>query len=937
MALFYFTNGKAWAQDAAALRCDFCGKKITTLEQPISLVGSWLFTRVDNERNKDIDADTSHWVIINTPGPWKNVYPDKKNYRIGWYRGHFEFAPHLIGEELVFLVDTYVARLKVYLDGELIYSRGERTVYSDYHGVQPVPVRFRISKEKHVISFRTDTILMTGVYQLPFQFRKFNPTDAFIGFFHWWGGEFRMVISHIFVALGSFFLLVFFKTRSTFYLSAALTSMGTYPFYAFPGDMYLRWFSPDSLLVLHYLGISALGIFPFFFSQFFYKSYPKINVIHSIIHVALLFIFIYLAIDFHMDFFQKLRVSLFIYELGLACWAIYIMVRGLSIKNNPLKGLRLLLVAEVYFVSVSCHDILLAVGAIQSVALIFTGTLFIVLALLWICSINFADTFMQNKDLAQSLTEVNRNLASLNEKLESKVEEQTRDIKSILTHIKIGILTLVDPEHFRIGPDYSPFAEELLGKADLVGKNGMELIFANSNVNPDDRSRNLSVIAASIGENSLCWDINKDSLCFEIQKTLRGEQPKILELDWYPIVNSKDIIEKILVTIRDVTSIRQLQYQAQNQSKELEYIGEMVGITRDEFDILVSQARHFIEQNRRLLEASPHRDNENLKRLFINMHTFKGLCRSFQMKNLTSLIHGVEQKLAMLQKNPEEPWDQACLLSDTNSLDDLLNTYVRLSREKLNHQVEQKDRLVIEKSSLEKQLEYIRSIKLSGLNNNDRAIIINIQEALRRMTSSPGIDVFSEIQRSIGSLAKDLGKEEPRILIDGSKNAVDSRLQSLLRNVFLHLIRNSMDHGIETAKERLMRGKTPQATIHIVIDRQGQCLAIEYSDDGRGLNLNKLRQLGEEKHLLTPADLKNDKLVADLIFSPSFSTAEVVSDISGRGMGMVAVLNYLGEFKGSLVLEFTDQENAQGFRPFKLKISIPAAEDAYPGWSSASS
>jgi HPt (histidine-containing phosphotransfer) domain-containing protein len=921
--LLLLVQGKGWAQSGTAASCDVCGKKITNLDQPISLVGYWLFTREDHERNKDIDTDTSDWITIKAPGPWKNAYPDKKNFRVGWYRGSFEFAPHLMGEELVFLVDTYVARLKVYLDGELIYSRGESDVYSNYHGVQPVPVRFKITKQKHVISFRTDTILMTGVYQLPFQFRKYNPTDSFVGFFHWWGGEFRMVISHIFVALGGFFLLVFFKTRSVFYLCASLTSMGTYPFYAFPGDMYLRWFAPESLLVLHYLGISALGIFPFFFSQFFYKIYPRANIIHSVIHLILLTLLIYLAIDFHMDFFQKLRVSLFIYELFLACWAIFIMIRGLSIKGNPYRGLRLLLVAEVYFVSVSTHDILLALGLLQSIALIFTGTLFIVLALLWICSINFADTFMQNKGLAQSLTEVNRNLASLNEKLEFKVEEQTRDIKSILTHIEMGILTLTDPDRFTIGSDYSPFTEAILGEADLAGKNGMKLIFARSNVNPDDLSRYSSVMAASIGENSLCWDINKENLCFEIQKILPDGQSKILELDWYAVVNNRNLIEKILVTLRDVTSIRQLQYHAQNQTKELEYIGEIVAITRDEFDLLVSQGRHFIEENRSLLRDCPQRDSEILRRLFINMHTFKGLCRSFRMKNLTSLIHAVEQKLAQLQRSPEEPWDQACLLNDLKTLDDLLQSYIRLSQEKLNHQFEQTDRLILDRASFEKQLDYLRSIKIATLSERDRGLFIEIQNALQKMMVSHSMDVFDEIQRSIGILSQDLGKEEPLVMIDSPNLDLDRRIQILLRNMFLHLIRNSMDHGIETAQERLLAGKPSRGHIHIALQKQGSELVIIYADDGRGLNIGKIREMGAKRQLLTPGELQDDKMVANLIFTPSFSTTETVSDISGRGMGMAAVVDYLDEIKGGLNLEFTGQEKEPGFRPFKLNIIIP--------------
>jgi chemotaxis protein histidine kinase CheA len=530
---------------------------------------------------------------------------------------------------------------------------------------------------------------------------------------------------------------------------------------------------------------------------------------------------------------------------------------------------------------------------------------------------------MQNKHLAQSLTEVNRNLASLNEKLESKVEDQTRDIKSILTHIEIGILTLMDPDHFRIGSNYSPFAETLLGESDLAGKNGMQLIFANSNVNPDDLSRYLSVMAASIGEDSLCWDFNKDSLCFEIEKILPGGPSKILELDWYAVVNSRNTVEKILVTMRDVSAMRQLQSHAQKQTKELEYIGEIVSISRDEFDILVAQGRDFIQENQSLLETCPQRDNEILQRLFINMHTFKGLCRSYRMKNLTSLIHAVEQKLAQLQKNPDEPWDQRFLLHDVKTLDQLLQAYIRLGQEKLNHQLEQKNRLIIEKASLEAQLTRLREIKLASLSDGDRDLLISAQNALQRMIASHSFDIFNEIQRSIGRLSQDLGKEEPLILIDNPNLTLSSPVQALLRNIFLHLIRNSMDHGIEAAEDRIKSAKPSQGRIHISLHRQTSTLVISYNDDGRGLNIKKLRQIGKERGLLNPTELKSDRAVANLIFTPSFSTAETISDVSGRGMGMAAVVDYLDEFKGSLDLEFTSEESEFGFRSFKLTIRIP--------------
>jgi signal transduction histidine kinase len=918
MAFLVISNGSVAAAKPSDHRCDFCGKQINSLDEPVSLVGTWLFTRKDVKRNKDPATDTSDWVIAKAPGPWKKIYPDDKKFRIGWYRGSFEFSPDLIGEEVVLLIDTYVARLKVYLDGEQIYSRGKNTIYKRYYGIQPVPVRFQVTKTRHVITFRVNTTLMVGVYQLPFQLRKYDPTDPLVGFSHWWGGEFRTLVSHVIFAIGGFFLLIFIKTRKTLYLISALTLIGTYPFYAFPGDLFLSWFDPEPLLTLHYIGILALGLFPFLFAQFFYKFYPRANVIHSIIHVILLMMFIYLAVDFHMEAFHRVRVSVFIYELCLACNGIYILIRALQTGNRS-SGIRVLLFAEIYFVTVAAHDILIALGIIQSIALIFTGTLFTLGALTWITCLNFGDILTQNSYLAARLKKANKNLSFLNEKLESKVEEQTRDIKSILTNIEMGILTITNAESLAIGSDYSPATENLLDEGDLAGKNAINLIFANSNIGPDDVSKCSSVIGFTIGESLLGWDLNRKNLVSEICKTTSEGERKLLELDWSAVVDSKGIVEKVLVTIRDVTSIRQLQDAAINQSKELECIGEIVATSNKSFDNLIFQGRQLIDENKRLLSAATDANKETIKILFINMHTFKGLCRSLRMKNLTTLIHKAEGRLADLQKDPAALWDRNLLLADLQAVEGLFQKYVYLSEQKLNRRSYDENYVMIDRALVEENISNLEKVDGRLLSEDDRYLLARTRNNLCQSVYSNTSEVFSEILGSVGSLAADLGKDTPDINLDDPGFRVHAD-ENKLKQIFLHIIRNSMDHGIESAPERVALGKAPQGTIHIALCQEGNEVLIRYQDDGRGLNLAKLRMLATTKRLLTEDELNDDAKVANLIFYSGLSTADTVSEISGRGIGMEAVKQYVSEVAGDIALEFLGPDAGDGFRPFRFVL-----------------
>lgn len=98
--------------------CDSCHIVVSSLDKPVKLTGNWLFTRDDLPQNKDVNLDTSQWKLIKAPGPWKGAYEDKKNHMVGWYRGTFEFAPELKGQEVVLLLNTYMARMEVFVDGQ---------------------------------------------------------------------------------------------------------------------------------------------------------------------------------------------------------------------------------------------------------------------------------------------------------------------------------------------------------------------------------------------------------------------------------------------------------------------------------------------------------------------------------------------------------------------------------------------------------------------------------------------------------------------------------------------------------------------------------------------------------------------------------------------------------------------------------------------------
>jgi signal transduction histidine kinase len=194
----------------------------------------------------------------------------------------------------------------------------------------------------------------------------------------------------------------------------------------------------------------------------------------------------------------------------------------------------------------------------------------------------------------------------------------------------------------------------------------------------------------------------------------------------------------------------------------------------------------------------------------------------------------------------------------------------------------------------------------------------------RQALFRPAQDVLLDIGKGLGALAKDLNKEKPLLRIEASDLLLTHAGEILLRRVFVHLLRNTMDHGIETASERIAKGKPAAGTISVMLSEDAMGMTLRYQDDGRGLNLEKIRALAAERNAVPHAERLTQEEVGELIFCPGLSTASEVSDISGRGVGMSAVRSYLQNWGGSITVHLTGQEHLEpGFCSFQFDIKLP--------------
>ncbi len=413
----------AYAQSAAQMShgklCDSCQIYINSLDQPHPLTGLWLFSRDDQEQNKNVDLDTTLWRLVKTPGSWKHAYDDGVNFKVGWYRATFEFAPSLVGQEVVLLLNTYMGRVTVYVDGREVYRRPHNINVERYYAAQAIPVRFTITQPHQVVAIRVDTPLMTGIYQLPFELRRYDSHDLALVGYQILGGEARQITAYVFLAFGLFFLLVYAKTRYPLYLVSALCSIVFVPFLAALSDMFMGIFEPETMLYLHYLGIFVAYLF-FLFSQFFHRPMPRLNWWLGVPYVVLALTIAAMAIHPNLDLFQKIRGIYFLFLPVAGVFACYNFWRGAR-AGKP--GAMTLVVWMTLFLLTALNDVLLSLGVLTTISLTFVGGIFAISAMLYVTSNIFANTFVENRNLA-------RNLRGLNENLEEMVAQRTSDLEA---------------------------------------------------------------------------------------------------------------------------------------------------------------------------------------------------------------------------------------------------------------------------------------------------------------------------------------------------------------------------------------------------------------------------------------------------------------------------------------------------------------------------
>jgi two-component system chemotaxis sensor kinase CheA len=197
-------------------------------------------------------------------------------------------------------------------------------------------------------------------------------------------------------------------------------------------------------------------------------------------------------------------------------------------------------------------------------------------------------------------------------------------------------------------------------------------------------------------------------------------------------------------------------------------------------------------------------------------------------------------------------------------------------------------------------------------------VTADLQNAVMKTRMQPIKKVFGRFPRVVRDLARSLNKEV-NLELQGEETDLDKNLVEALADPLVHLVRNAVDHGIESPEDRVAAGKSRTGTVILAAEQEGDHILLSIEDDGAGMDPNRLRRKAVEKGLMDEdsAARLDDRECYNLIFAAGFSTKEQISDVSGRGVGMDVVKTRIGQLNGTVEI---DSQLGKGSR---LMIRVP--------------
>ena len=451
--------------------------------------------------------------------------------------------------------------------------------------------------------------------------------------------------------------------------------------------------------------------------------------------------------------------------------------------------------------------------------------------------------------------------------------------------------------------------ENTLDEENSVIKNFVEKIeFVKDGLS--NLESNLSQIPALHGALDIIIEISKKKEVADISHKME----EILEL----VKNSNTLPEKEIINIlkQSLTSVEQITLDTRDEKDDislvlqrLDIIKQMLDINRtvnplsnitaalDESSLPVKKAQDFFNSFETTSIKTLRVDSKKLDRL-VNQMGELIIGRIKHKKNISELENVLSDLAEWRNFNHKSQsfikyYDRKYLNSDAkidySSLSVFIKQVFSIFQENSSKIIKLNNKILNLQKSVDEE-----DTKMNLITNQ-------LEEMIKNIRVLPLATIFHMFPRMIRDISKDTGKEI-ELLISGSETSADKKVIEEIKAPLMHIIRNSIDHGIETPQERIAAGKSPKGKIYLIARSMQNKIIIEVHDDGRGIDLKKIVNRALEKGMITQkeAEYLSAEQIMNIIFWPGFSTEQVVTEISGRGVGLDIVQTKISQLNGTV-------------------------------------
>ena len=712
-----------------------------------------------------------------------------------------------------------------------------------------------------------------------------------------------------------YYIVIYFSTRMVQYLPYSIYIVGLIGLILSHSGFGGQYLTPNSTFLNNEGIIVSVGIMLIGLSHFIYrfieleKAAPKMA---KSFYIALGFGVFNIIGPLFIPYYYAIRllIATVTPALGIIVfWGIYAYVKKLPNSRYLAFAFSSLLIGAFF-------KLFEGIGFLPSI-FVFTQGLWVgVIIQLVLFALGLSNLI---KTLKEAAEENARQLGDFNKNLTHIVDLRTEELASSLEKTEILLDNMgqavfaIDKEH-HIVPPVSKFATNIFGD-DIQGKTIWETLFRDTD--PTDVGRSFFEFGISItfGADYVQWLLVKDDFPKKVFIVKDGEK-RSLKLSMSPIYNKDELLEKIVFIVEDVTEIEKLEAEVEKEkAKNMEKVERLQMIVSND----KANLRTFFSEAYPLLSVleDPYVEKEEFLRA---AHTLKGLSRLYGLNFLSTIIHRYESAFFIEEGKTEKRDFREIADEETPLLKIAINEALQLVTEVYGEVYNindgtgdeaQDEVLEISQSRLDNAVKDVSS----NLENKNYSVIVSILEKLKAINIKKMIQGLKGI---VLNTANGLGKEV-RLNVYGEDIYLEKEKISLLKEAFIHLLTNSVDHGIERSGE-----------IQVSLSEGKEGIDIHIEDDGAGIDIERVRKKIELKGLATGESIENmmPGEIAAYIFHPEFSTKENVSETSGRGVGMNVVKENIERMEGQIKIE-DNRDKGTGFLiHFPSSISSSNADKA---------